>query len=41
MSKGCENNAITMMRGMDKEALDATRASIADKCTPQAMVEFD
>ncbi len=41
MSKGCENNAITMMRGMNQETLASTRASIADKCTPQAMVEFD
>ncbi len=41
MSKGCENNAITMMRGMDHDTLVSTRASIADKCTPQAMVEYD
>ncbi len=41
MSKGCENNAITMMRGMDQGTLASMRASIADKCTPQAMVEFD
>lgn len=41
MSKGCENNAITIMRGMDATQLAETRASIADRCSAEAMVEFD
>ena len=41
MSKGCENNALSMLRNIGKSGFVEKRAAIADRCSEDALVEYD
>ncbi len=41
MSKGCENNALSMLRNMGKENFAEKRATLQERCSEDALVEYD
>ena len=41
MSKGCENNASIMLRDLGKENFTDKREQIADRCSEDALIEYD
>ena len=41
MSKGCENNALSMLRNIGKDGFLEKRSVIEDRCSEDALVEYD